>query len=391
MNSEYVKIIEKGKHLPTIISFSSAGTQKGYFSPYKIIESAGTNVIFINDTGDRWYQNGIENISNDTKQAVVTLVNKAKEIGNGKVVTFGTSMGGYGALLYAALGNVDGCMAFGIEAKLKLKASRSEGRMHKGIQVLYPDLKEVLSGTSFPIILFSSECDESDLLSAYYLKDLPNITNLTIRGMQHPGTQVFAMDNTFIDIIKSFVENLTVPVDFERKGHFMDNPDSITGLYEAYVLKKERKNDELWLSKLEEFNEKYPNNALVLHRLGIARLINQDRMGAEEVWRKSISIDPYQFEAYTTLGSLLRGKKEVDEAEHCFKRAIELNPYHASAYHQLGLISKLKRDFINTEYYFRKALELNKGSKDFKQCLVDFLLEDIERKTDEANQLISAT
>lgn len=385
--SVHIKILEKGKTLPTVISFSSVNTPPGRFKPYRIVEEANANIIFVNDHLNRWYQDGITGIADDAEAAAKYLTKLARGIGDGRVVTFGTSMGAYGAMLYAALGEADGCLAFGVESVLGMDGSRSQRYMTKPINNY--DLREKLLGSNVPIYLYSSECDEVDLISAYRLRDVNCVRNITVKGIEHPSVQVFDLDGSITDMISYFAHFGESIKDFDRKGDILEEDSVlIKELYECYKLKINN-NVDSWLSRTMELSRKYSKVPLIFLRLGEAYHKKGNALEAEAAWRRAIELCQYQFEAHAKLGALLRRKKELDEAEYHLKRSIEINPYHPYSFHSLGLLYLDKGNYQLAETNLRKATSLNRGNRDFKKSLAKCLIEESKVKMEEANKILS--
>ncbi|HEV2913504.1 MAG TPA: tetratricopeptide repeat protein [Pyrinomonadaceae bacterium] len=85
-----------------------------------------------------------------------------------------------------------------------------------------------------------------------------------------------------------------------------------------------------------------------------------DPSKAEELYRKTIELNPDYTDAYNNLGVLLlRDRALYAEAEALFRKAIELKPDYASAYNNLGvLLSKDAAHYAEAEAAYRKAIEL---------------------------------
>jgi hypothetical protein len=388
INKDYVKIIHKDKSLPTVISFSSVNTPKGSFKPYRIVEEADINIIFVNDKGNRWYQNGIEGISDSSEAAAIELVEKAREIGNGHVITFGTSMGAFGAILFAILGKADGCLAFGVESRLLEKGSRSYQYLDKNIKVEYPDLRPLIEGSNVEILLFASENDELDLISLYHLLQIKNLKGYTVTGVDHPGVQAFDIKGNVGEIITDYALSKLDIIDFERKGHILIHLNVIPVLYRAFQIKNVQKNYTEWLSYMEEHKDKFQDNPIFMLRLGEARYKNNNNEGAVEAWARTIDLSKYEFESRAKLGAILRRRKEYNKAIEILRESVEINPWHAHGYHTLGLAYKDTKQMVKAEENLRTAIDINKGNKNFKKSLADFLIEDAKQKISEAHEIL---
>lgn len=387
--NDFVTIKGRGKHLPTVISFSSVNTPPGQFKPYRIVDTSTVNIIFVNDNGNRWYQCGIEGIANNSEDAAKELISKGKEIGNGRVVTFGTSMGAFGAMLFAALGHADGCIAFGVEAHLGFEGSRSKLYQQQKALFPYKDLKPVLRNNRIPMYLFASETDEIDLISLYHLRDIPNLTMNTICGMDHPGVQVFDLDNSIGTLINEFALTGKVADHFERKGDILSSPQLIAELFEAFKLKTVEKDMKKWLNYMNEMEKHWSDNSTVMLRLGEARYKYRNVNGAENAWRKAIELNPYSTEAYSKLGALIRRKGALNEALVLLQKSVLINPFNAHAFHTIGLVNNDLGNLEEAEKSFRKSVSINPGNKDFKKSLASCLLKQAELKIAESQKLFA--
>lgn len=388
--SEYVNIKVKGSNLPTIISFSQVNTPMGKFKPYRTIENVNANIIFVNDHGNHWYQSGIRGISENTNTAALELVKIAREIGSGRVITFGTSMGAFGAMLFATLGSADGCLAFGVESILKMEGSRSKQYISSTTDIMYPDLLYILKDNIIPMVLFVSENDEVDLINAVRLKDIPKLDIVTIKGTMHPGEQFFDMKKRIGELISEYAFTGEFPSGCKREGEILKDEELVKKLYENFLIKTVEKDYHKMNDFMINMKIHWPEDAFVMLRYGEAKYRTRDLKEAEKAWRKSIVLDPYQFEAYSKLGALLRKRGEISEAIELLQKSIEINPYEAHAYHTIGLSYTDLKDLPKAEIYFRKAFSLNHGNKAFKKSLANCLLKTANSHIEEAKKLLES-
>ncbi len=391
MQGDYCKVVQRGTAYPTVIAFSSVNTPQGKYKPYRIVaEAHDINIIFVNDAANRWYQHGIPGVADTALEAATQLASEARRIGNGRVITFGTSMGAYGAALFGALGKVDGCMVFGVESPLNLPGSRSQLYMPSGQSLPYPALAPLVEIGGVPTLVYASETDEVDLVSAATLVDLPNVTAISIRGMDHPGVQVFDIDNSIRERITTFAKHGTIPDGFSKQGWILQQRDLIAGLWEAYQAKSVAKDRVLWLEVARRVAEQWPRSATAHLRLGEALYGNSDGPGAEAAWRAALAICPYQFESMTKLGNYLRRHKKIDEALPLLTRCVEINPWNAHGHHSLGEAYAEMGQLDSAERHLRKAVGLNRGNKAFKRSLAEFLTRSAKSKIDEADMMLAS-
>jgi hypothetical protein len=111
--SEYCKILENKKSDVFIFVFSGANLPAKKFNYLRALSSVENNFFFLNDTLDRYYQEGIKGIG-DLQESITFFKKFIVSQGhkNPKIFTFGCSMGGYGALLYGSLLSANSTLTF---------------------------------------------------------------------------------------------------------------------------------------------------------------------------------------------------------------------------------------------------------------------------------------
>lgn len=391
-SNDFVKIRKTKKEYPTVIAFSSVNTPKGKFKPYRIVAESKVNIIFVNDNGNNWYQNGIVGISDNSKTAAEILIQIGRDIGNGRVITFGTSMGAFGAILFSILGKADGCLSFGPEVIMNEKGTRNERQLQKLTNIYYPDLRTIVNDSNIPIIVYASENDEVDLMSAYRLLDFNNVVVKTLKGIEHPSVQVFDLDGSIGEIIDDFSINGIYPTSHKRIGYILEtNKEIIPQMFEAFLIKSYQRDFSLWLNYLEKINYKNEMHATLRYRIADAKYRTSNLNGCIDDLNKAIQTDKFQFEAYAKLGAILRRKGDFENALLHLNKSVEINPYNAFAFHTLGQTYKDLKVYRKAEDNFRHAISLNYGNINFKKSLAELLNEMSDKFKLEAENLISNT
>jgi tetratricopeptide (TPR) repeat protein len=104
--------------------------------------------------------------------------------------------------------------------------------------------------------------------------------------------------------------------------------------------------------------EKKPDNADMLHMLGVIcyQLGNHDS-GIQYI-KKALLIDPDFTEAYNNLGNIYQEMKQLDEAIACYRKALKLNPNLPKAYYNLGIALQDSKQPDEAILYYRKAVVL---------------------------------
>ena len=386
----YCTVIEKGNHLPTVISFSSINTPKGKFKPFKTVADAEVNVIFVNDANNGWYQNGIEGVGDTARDAALSLVATAKAIGNGRVVTFGTSMGAYGAMLYAALGGADGCLAFGVETKLQMRGSRSKVHIPAGTSIPYPDLRPILRDCKVPIFAYASEMDDMDLISINMLSDVPCISRFTVTGVGHPGVQAFDLDKSVSAGVTEFAKSGLPPRSLTREGRILEREELILELWDDYQARLSKIDNQEQLGRRQDMEKNWPDVAVVVARLGNALAKNGQQDAARDSWLKATSLCDYQYEVHEKLGELYISNAEYGKAIKHLSTAVEINPWLGAAHYKLGFAYKKVIKYDSAEKHFRAANSTSGGKLMYKKGLAEFLLQLAEVKASEARTIFES-
>lgn len=144
------------------------------------------NFIFIRDTEQAWYFNGIEGLSTNMSLNIDGLKMLINQTPHTKTIFLGNSMGGYASILYGALLNVDHVLAFAPQTfvdKVK-RAKHSDNRWPQQMKKLhgkypthkYYDLEE-LEAMEFDtdIRVFYSPQSKLDTVHANNIKHINNV------------------------------------------------------------------------------------------------------------------------------------------------------------------------------------------------------------------------
>lgn len=364
------QIVIRGKNLPTVIAFSSVNTPAGRFKPYKIVLDSSVNIIFVNDAGNNWYLRGIGGLGETAECSARALVSIAKDIGNGTVMTFGTSMGAYGAMLYAALGDADICLSFGAELILDMPGSRSDIHRDKSINFSCSSLIDKIKKAKTQFYLYVSEIYDFDLISAATLLDIKNVTLISLRGVEHPAIQSIEDETGVGHFIDSAFKDIFTPSTTVRAGEIF----TVTGLVKDLWISSSLMRSKQYataLNYLEVLSEKYCSNAVYMFRLGEAYYRNNLIDAAIGCWITSIKLDNFQSNAQILLGSVLRRRGDLAEAETHLIRSIEVNPRSPYAHYNLGKVYQDMGEIEKASVHFQTAVDFNSGNRDFQASLAE--------------------
>jgi protein O-GlcNAc transferase len=101
-----------------------------------------------------------------------------------------------------------------------------------------------------------------------------------------------------------------------------------------------------------------PNQAHVLHLLGLIAYQSGKMAEAVAYCRRALEVKPDYAEVQVSLGAAVRELGRRDEAVACCLRALELKPDYAEAYNDLGVVYKEQGKLAEAAACFRRAIEL---------------------------------
>ena len=170
------------KNQVLLVSFGGVGKKFEFFG---IISNLECDKIYIKDPSQSWYQKGIDHIINNIDKLISYLSEKVKEYK--KVCFLGNSMGGYAAILFGVLLNIDHVFSFSPQTFID-KENRNyynDSRWSEHIEKIYNyndvikkyfDIINILNEQYKTIIsIYYSSSDKLDEIHSLRLKDKKNI------------------------------------------------------------------------------------------------------------------------------------------------------------------------------------------------------------------------
>lgn len=109
---------------------------------------------------------------------------------------------------------------------------------------------------------------------------------------------------------------------------------------------------------LENLAAKLPDDAEMWFLLGLARGQRNDIAGAEQAFRRCMTLRPDAFGAWDNLGLALLQQGKLDEAKRCFRTSIKLNPGNPIPHNGLGQLYRLQEDLPKSVASLNEALRI---------------------------------
>ena len=162
------------------------GIQKFIF--FNTLKKKNIKKLFLKDSTKTWYLNGIPGFTNSVNSTLIYIKEKIKQSNCKNVVMIGSSAGGFGALLYGNLLNVNKVIVFNpqtyldVKTRLKYNETRWETQNLKSIQKsnnLYKNLNILDKSTTYNHIIFSN-----NYLDQSHFTNIKENKNLNINGVR---------------------------------------------------------------------------------------------------------------------------------------------------------------------------------------------------------------
>lgn len=165
---------------PIIIAFGGIAGQihQPLFEFKRFMQSQlDCHFIYLKDMKQSWYQKGVVGLGEDIPQVAQKLRDILKDINHTKVITIGSSMGGYASLLFGHLIGADHMLAFGPQTFICEKLMEKHGdhrldaplsAMRASCQPIYTDLAKLHIDKEKAYILYGT-CDSHDNIHAEHM------------------------------------------------------------------------------------------------------------------------------------------------------------------------------------------------------------------------------
>jgi tetratricopeptide (TPR) repeat protein len=248
--------------------------------------------------------------------------------------------------------------------------SRSHQHKNKEAFLSYASLLSYIKNSSAAFHLITSESDEVDLINAIAFTDIENVNVFSIRGVEHPGVQVFDAEIGIGKFIDAAIADFDSIMSFERAGTILENKELIKDLWIAFGLKRD-KNFIGYLDYLLSVRERHLEQSIYMLRLGEAYYRTGNYRRATESLKKSIELDSLQYESYNLLGVIQRKQNKHREAEINLTESTLISPRNPFPYHNLGLLYVDLGLLDKALMMFERAVALNKGNAGFAKSLAD--------------------
>jgi pimeloyl-ACP methyl ester carboxylesterase len=324
------------------------------------------NVLFLNNGKNEWYQRGIPEFSDSPQGSALAIEKVAKSVGANEIITFGVSMGAYGALLFASM--LDSrAMALGFDSVLRHELSRSAKRMPASVPANYPSVRDFIEKSSAKVTAITGDMDFSDLLSMNRIHDLPNVRALTLRGVAHGVGRHIDKYYGLPGVIAKFAEKDELP-EFEEVGSVHADEGLVRSIFRSH----RRATREDWTGSMIHAGRalaKDDTSEPAHFLMGLSLLkVKEPKKAVTHLTIVRKSVPRFQ-PAMFNLAKALRMSGQLDEAEESFKDYLALRPDSAGAHHHLSLIYERKSRYMEATANAEQAINLDPDVLSYHKAL----------------------
>lgn len=372
----FCKYVDNGKQ-DLLIAFSSVNVPPGKFSGSKAFYGINANVLFINCPSNSWYINEIFPGCNDWSANIKYLSNLIKRLTkkDSIVITYGGSMGGYGALLYGLAINADYIFSTGVEHLFYIDGGNTRRYFQGPVNSCIPnpcDLTKDFTGKAYVIY---GENFLPDIFCAYDLAKAKGMNVCTIKNQPHSVPPYINNKYGLTDFMFTAISTGELPFEKNDLGDILVAGESIYILYDAFM---EVKRDKFTLRtfhellRLEGSDIKSESCIKYLYKyLGIFHYSFGEYASAIENLQKSAHKGLICSELFAYLSYALFSNNELDKSLQYSSRSIDIVPlvsYRLLMRHVKNLIA-LKR--------YKEAFDIIQVKGDFKNAETNFQMSKI--------------
>ena len=319
-DSENCLFVENKSSEKLLIIFS--GVNATSFTGYKLFQEYKTNKLFVRDPNKNWYNGSIKDLSIDADDLLLKIQYITSKFKLKDITMFGSSMGGYAAILFGLKLKVGNVVTFGPQIMLNSKMPNNPVSMDN---IMYDNLYNILDTNSKTkiTIYFGSE-DIVDIYNLSYMKNYKNVFLKCLYGSPHDVMFYFNSMNLMNKVLDC---------------HILDKQtfNYITPSYDLFI------NDKL----------------LEYVRQGILEFYNKEYDRALYTFTELVLLEPSWSASWAFLGKIQLELKLYDNALESLNKSFKIFYNTERPHFDAGMIYFIKKEYEKAEFEFKNALEFS--------------------------------
>lgn len=336
-----------------IVIFASRNDRPPKFTFWKKALGVNAHVVFLNCDVPAWFRTGVPGLSDSPAGLAGVLTNFAVDVAARRVVTIGSSMGGYGALLTGSfIGNCQS-LVFGVEPILGVPGGKTEITRNR-YQGIYPDLVSTRRVTGG--LLCYGGMDINDILGASMLRNV-GMEIACISQAEHDTPDFLARDGRLEKMFSDAANGNSFARPSLPNGPAEDDEvvQALWALNEPFAAK----NWAVLLKSSSDFASLESRCNLIVYLRAIAHLRNNQNTEALELLEKFISVERFYWQAWNALSTVYLKLRMPAEAVIASVNAIKLRPQRSIAHIQAGHAYRGMKSFDMAFQHYEMACKLN--------------------------------
>ena len=248
-----------------LLVFSAIGIPEGKFSMSRVFGNYEANIIYLNCPDNKWYLNGIKGLGNSLESTICSLKKIIGAIDLKKdslLVTTGSSMGGYGAVLYGCLLGARLAVSAGVEGELLVKggatANKLKGRFDDdSIRLFNDNFYKTISNSATRCFIYYGDNSYHDIYCGLKINHFSNVKVTSLKNLKHPISlyinETYGWKN-FVD--RHIANNCEFPFQHDEASQLLEYPEFAKLLYKVKYLNLAKPELEKIIAILNSYLEK---------------------------------------------------------------------------------------------------------------------------------------
>lgn len=346
-----------------VLFFGAKDLKEGMFNFFQLGQELSEHVAFINNGRNEWYQFGVPGLGRDFEETCDALRGVIDALGVQEVLCVGTSMGGWGAILFGSALNAR-VLAFASDCEMNDPISRNLQYFQGRDTLPFPDLRERLKQAPCEVTLLVGERDPGDLYAAFQLQKMDKVTAMSVVGCNHFVPPYLTRTSRMGPVLRSFVNAKPITPFFDQ-GAALTSKDYILALREAQKASL-KKDWPLVVEKCQEALEALPFGEGAEILLGVAYAKQKKYAEALPLLAAAAASEPsWVTECRNHLAMVWRQMGANERAAQLSRQIIAMDPGNHNAHYRLAMIAKSDRQMKEAKAHIKRALQLSPKSKPY--------------------------
>lgn len=313
------------------------------------------NTVLLRPAGKTWYHDGVPGLGKSIEETAESLRQIVDALQPSQVITIGAATGGYAAVVFGCLLQVDRIVALSAELQLILPGSRSAKDMSAPPRKFGDLLPHLQDRKPNSVWLIASEAEICELHGAVRAVALPSVQAVALRNTPHLTIRSLDSDETCALLAAAAAKDASLPT-MASAGDLLNDRTAIDAAFEAHTLLLEKRGADAERHATQAVSRR-PDWPLAQHLLGRAFALQDRDSEAADAAARAVALDPAQAPFRHHHGLALARLGRFAEAADAQRAAIE-NGYRSPwAYHQLGMALQRVGDLAGAEAAHRTACE----------------------------------